>query len=195
VNVDGQWRPEGRGGRWRSVDEDPAAAAAADAASHAVCSQILSVPDDPPTNEPCAGHVSSLLLTFIDEKPAACVSRTQAITWRQPHVLFPSVLKPRRRTNVGIMLKLVCMCDPAGTRERLRGGETRPGGDGQWARGARGTHGAQLRVLRWRRERERVGGAAARGSGIRGDHLQVLWRYSTLIVTLIQPQSLLLPTP
>jgi len=38
VNVDGQWRPEGRGGRWRSVDEDPAAAAAADAASHAVCS-------------------------------------------------------------------------------------------------------------------------------------------------------------
>ena len=33
VNVDGQWRPEGRGGRWRSVDEDLAAVAAADAAA------------------------------------------------------------------------------------------------------------------------------------------------------------------
>ena len=33
VNLDGQWRPEGRGGRWRTIDEDPAAARAAAASA------------------------------------------------------------------------------------------------------------------------------------------------------------------
>ena len=66
MNVDGQWRPEGRGGRWRSVDEDPAAAAAADAASHAVCSRIWFLPDEPPTSERPAPAVSVRLGIQID---------------------------------------------------------------------------------------------------------------------------------
>ena len=35
VNVDGQWRPEGREGRWRDITETPGAAAAAEHAAAA----------------------------------------------------------------------------------------------------------------------------------------------------------------
>ena len=59
VNVDGQWRPEGRGGRWRTVDEDPAAADAADAASHAV-RLSLTLPALPPIERtPCGSRLSA----------------------------------------------------------------------------------------------------------------------------------------